>query len=69
MIEPIIITFWIEVNSRLYEKTIPKVYNECEPIVSQIYEQYEKSNGKIVAVKCDTYQQYKDKREYFHGKR
>ena len=50
MIEPVIITFWIEVNSRLYEKTIPKVYNECEPIVSQIYEQYEKSNGKVVAV-------------------
>ena len=69
MIEPVIITFWIEVNSRLCEKTIPKVYNECEPIVSQIYEQYEKSNGKIVAVKCDTYKQYKDKREYFHGKK
>ena len=69
MIEPVIITFWIEVNSRLYEKTIPKVYKECEPIVSQIYEQYEKSNGKVVAVKCDTYKQYKDKREYFHGKK
>jgi hypothetical protein len=69
MIEPVIITFWIEVNSRLYEKTLPKVYNECEPIVSQIYEQYGESNGKVVAVKCDTYKQYKDKREYFHGKK
>jgi len=69
MIEPVIITFWIEVNSRLYEKTLPKVYNECEPIVSQIYEQYGESNDKVVAVKCDTYKQYKDKREYFHGKK
>ena len=69
MIEPVIITFWIEVNSILYEKTIRKVYNPCDPIVSQIYEQYARSNGKVVAVKCDTYQQYKDKREYFHGKR
>ena len=37
MIEPVIISFWIEINSRLYHKTIPKVYNECEPIVSQLY--------------------------------
>ena len=47
MIEPVIITFWIEVNSRLYDKTIPKVYNECEPIVSQLYKKYEKSKHKL----------------------
>ena len=69
MIEPVIISFWIEINSRLYHKTIPKVYNECEPIVTQLYEQYEKSEHKLVAVKCDTFQDYKAKMEYFNGKR
>ena len=69
MIAPVIITFWIEINSRLYNKTIPKVYNECQPIVAQLYEQYEKSKHKLVAVKCDTFQDYKTKMEYFNGKR
>tara|TARA_R100000995_G_scaffold48646_1_gene23336 strand:- start:3935 stop:4144 length:210 start_codon:yes stop_codon:yes gene_type:complete len=69
MIEPVIISFWIEINSRLYHKTITKVYNECEPIVEKLYEQYEKSKHKLVAVKCDTFQDYKAKMEYFDDER
>jgi|TARA_E500000318_G_scaffold82448_2_gene77824 hypothetical protein len=69
MIEPVIISFWIEINSRLYHKTITKVYNECEPIVTQLYEQYEESEHKLVAVKCDTFQDYKAKMEYFDDER
>ena len=69
MIEPVIIRFWIEINSRLYHKTITKVYNECEPIVTQLYEQYEESEHKLVAVKCDTFQDYKAKMEYFDDER
>ena len=69
MIEPVIISFWIEINSRLYHKTITKVYNECEPIVTQLYEQYEVSEHKLVAVKCDTFQDYKAKMEYFDDER
>ena len=69
MIEPVIITFWIEINSRLYNKTIPKVYNECQPIVAQLYEQYEKSKHKLVAVKCDTSKTYRERKEYFNGRR
>jgi len=69
MIEPVIISFWIEINSRLYHKTITKVYNECEPIVEQLYEQYEKSEHKLIAVKCDTFQDYKAKMEYFDDER
>ena len=32
MIEPFIITFWIEINDILHEKRLTKVYNECEPL-------------------------------------
>ena len=69
MLEPVIISFWIYINSRLYHKTITKVYNECEPIVTQLYEQYEESEHKLVAVKCDTFQDYKAKMEYFDDER
>ena len=69
MIEPVIISIWIVINSRLYHKTITKVYNECEPIVTQLYEQYEESEHKLVAVKCDTFQDYKAKMEYFDDER
>ena len=65
MIEPIIITFWLEFNDRLQRKTISKVFHECEPIVVQLYEYYEKKPQKLVAVKCDSFREYLATRNYF----
>ena len=64
MIEPFIITFWIEINDILHEKRLTKVYNECEPIVGKLFELYEDKPEKLIAVKCDTFLEYKHKQQW-----
>ena len=69
MFEAYIIGFWVEINSQLYEKTIPKIYKECEPVVQLLHEAYADTEHKLVAVKCYTFKEYQAKQEYFNGKR
>jgi len=62
MIEPLIITFWVELHGQLYHKRLGRVYNnECETVVAQLYKQFKDREEKLVAVKCDTFMDYKHK--------
>ncbi|MBK99808.1 MAG: hypothetical protein CMI34_00135 [Opitutales bacterium] len=64
MIEPFIITFWIEINNILHEKRLTNVHTECEPIVEKLFELYEDKPEKLIAVKCDTFLSYKQKQQW-----
>tara|TARA_Y100001936_G_C16071373_1_gene670827 strand:+ start:1194 stop:1412 length:219 start_codon:yes stop_codon:yes gene_type:complete len=65
MIEPFIITFWVELHGRLYHKRLGKVYNDCEAVVEKLYEEYKDKEEKLVAVKCDTFMDYRHKYDQY----
>ena len=70
MFEAFIITLWIEHNGKLYMKEADSITRNCEPTTRNLYDRFYKlPTMKLVAVKCDTTQTYRDRKEYFNGKR
>ena len=70
MLEAFIITLWIEYNGKLYMKEADSITRNCESTTRNLYDRFDKlPTMKLVAVKCDTTQTYRDRKEYFNGKR
>lgn len=67
MIEPFIITFWVELHGRLYYRKLSRSFNDCEAIVEKLYKEFEDKEEKLVAVKCDTFMDYRYKYDQ-HGR-
>ena len=65
MIEPFIITFWVELHGRLYQKRLTRSFNDCEAVVEKLYKKYEDKEEKLVAVKCDTFMDFRHKYDIF----
>ena len=64
MIEPFIITFWIEINNILHEKRLTEVYGGGGGGGGKLFELYEDKPEKLIAVKCDTCLEYKHKQQW-----
>ena len=47
MIEPFIITFWVELHGRLYHKRLSRSFNDCEAIVEKLYKEFEDKEEKL----------------------
>jgi len=63
-----LVTVWIEYNNKIYQKVLPRLYDNCEKTVMKIYEET-KLPYKVKAVRCDTPKEFGDKRkdkEYGH---
>jgi len=69
MLEAFIVTIWIEYNGKMYIKEADSLTRNCKAAVEQLTNKFHKSPMKLVAVKCDTAQTYKDRKEYFNDKR
>ena len=65
MIEPFIITFWVELHGRLYHKRLSRSFNDCEAVVEKLYKEFEDKEEKLIAVKCDTFMDYRHKYDLF----
>ena len=69
MFEAFIVTMWFEVDGHLFQKKHHKISHNCQQPVNQLRESYDKITVDLVAIKYDTSQNSRDRKEYLNGKR
>ena len=64
MFDVYLITIWLELNGKLsMYRTTPTM--SCEDNVKDLAYKYKDRPEKLIAVKCDTLETIKEKKEYF----
>ena len=69
MFEAIIITMWFEIDGQLFHKRHHKIVRNCVQTVRQLQKTLDKIPIDLVAIKCDTSKTYRERKEYFNGRR
>ena len=69
MFEAFIITMWFEIDGQLYHKRHHKIVRNCVQTVRQLQKTFDKIPIDLVAIKCDTSKTYRERKEYFNGRR
>jgi len=64
MLEVYLITFWLELNDKLSMKKLAPTIN-CKSTVEKLRNKYKDRPERLVAVKCDTLETIKQKKEMF----
>jgi|TARA_B100000282_G_C31450428_1_gene362157 spermidine synthase len=69
MFEAFIITMWFEIDGQLFHKRHHKIVRNCVQTVRQLQKTFDKIPIDLVAIKCDTSKTYRERKEYFNGRR
>ena len=69
MFEAFIITMWFEIDGQLFHKRHHKIVRNCVQTVRQLQKTFYKIPIDLVAIKCDTSKTYRERKEYFNGRR
>ena len=69
MFEAFIITMWFEIDGQLFHKRHHKIVRNCVQTVRQLQKTFDKIPIDLVAIKCDASKTYRERKEYFNGRR
>ena len=69
MFEAFIKTMWFEIDGQLFHKRHHKIVRNCVQTVRQLQKTFDKIPIDLVAIKCDTSKTYRERKEYFNGRR
>ena len=69
MFEAFIITMWFEIDGQLFHKRHHKIVRNCVQTLRQLQKTFDKIPIDLVAIKCDTSKTYRERKEYFNGRR
>ena len=69
MFEAFIIKMWFEIDGQLFHKRHHKIVRNCVQTVRQLQKTFDKIPIDLVAIKCDTSKTYRERKEYFNGRR
>ena len=67
MLEAVIVTIWFELADGTLRQERLGTTTDCEGLATRLYEKYEKNSKRLVAVKCDTAESLRLKKEMFKG--
>ena len=65
MHEAFIVTIWLEYEGGYLRSYSLMPTRECKQTVKKLYDKFKDRPEKLIAVKCDTLETIKEKKEYF----